>query len=140
MLARLIVGKQRYDRLGEGDDGVYVRKPGDPQSWLARGSLDFSDEMANWLDRKIVDIPDKRIAKVSLIQPDGSTLVLSRAGPSAKFAVAGAPANAKYKDEAVLAEPAMALETLDLDDVQPTAKLRVPDKESRPLRTPASTG
>lgn len=128
VLARLIVGKQRYDRLGAGDDGVYVRKPGDPQSWLARGSLDFSDEMANWLDRKIVDIPDKRIAKVSLIQPDGSTLVLSRAEPSAKFAVAGAPANAKYKDEAVLAEPAMALETLDLDDVQPTAKLRVPDK------------
>ncbi len=40
-LARLIVGKQRYDRLGEGNDGVYVRKPGDPQSWLARGVARF---------------------------------------------------------------------------------------------------
>lgn len=126
MLARLIVGKRRYDRLGAGDDGVYVRKPGDPQSWLARSSLDFSDTPANWLDRGIVDLPDSRVAKVSLTQPDGSTLVLDRAGPKAKFAVVGAPANAKYKDETALGEPAMALESLDLDDVRPAAKLPVP--------------
>src|SRR5271169_3859807 len=78
-LARLIVGKRRYDRLGAGNDGVYIRKPGDPQSWLARGALDFSDDTANWLDRRIVDLPDSRVAKVSLTQPDGTTLILSRA-------------------------------------------------------------
>ena len=128
VLAQLIVGKRRYDRLGTGHDGVYVRRPGDPQSWLARGSLDFSDDTANWLARHIVDIPDSRVAKVSLTQPDGATLVLSRAGPGAKFAVEDAPANAKYKDETALGEPAMALETLDFDDVQPAAKLPVPDK------------
>ncbi|HEY3909769.1 MAG TPA: DUF4340 domain-containing protein [Stellaceae bacterium] len=130
VLARLIVGKQSYDRLGEGNNGVYVRRPGDPQSWLARGSLDFSDEMANWLDRQIVDIPDKRVAKVSLTQPDGSTLILARAAPDAKFAVVGAPANAKYKDDTALGEPAMALETLDLDDVAPATKLPVPNKSA----------
>jgi hypothetical protein len=127
-IAALIVGKRRYDRLGAGNDGVYVRKPGDPQSWLARGSLDFSDDMANWLDRRIVDIPDKRVAKVSLTQADGTTLVLARAGPDAKFAVAGAPKDAKYKSDTALGEPAMALETLDLEDVRPAAKLPVPDK------------
>ena len=127
-LARLIVGKRRFDRLGAGNDGVYVRKPGDPQSWLARGALDFSDDMANWLDRRIIDIPDNRVAKVSLTQPDGTSLILSRTAPDAKFAVTGAPANAKYKSDAALGEPAMALETLDLDDVQAAAKLPVPDK------------
>ncbi|HEV2098180.1 MAG TPA: DUF4340 domain-containing protein [Stellaceae bacterium] len=128
VLAALIVGKRSYDRLGTGDDGIYVRRPGDQQSWLARGTLDFSDEMANWLERRIVDIPDSRMAKVSLTQPDGAALVLSRAKPDAKFAVEGAPANAKYKSDTSLGEPAMALETLDLDDVQPAAKLPVPDK------------
>jgi hypothetical protein len=127
-IAALIVGKRRYDRLGAGNDGVYVRKPGDPQAWLARGSLDFSDDMANWLDRRIVDISDNRVAKVTLTQADGTSLVLSRAGPDAKFAVVGAPANVKYKDETALGEPAMALETLDLEDVRPAAKLPVPDK------------
>jgi uncharacterized protein DUF4340 len=128
VLARLIVGKRRYDRLGAGNDGVYVRKPGDPQSWLARGALDFSDTPANWLDRGIVDLADSRVAKVSLTQPDGSTLVLDRAGPNAKFAVVGAPPNAKYKDDTALGQPAMALESLDLDDVRPAAKLPVPSK------------
>jgi hypothetical protein len=127
-IARLIVGKRSYDRLGAGNDGVYVRKPGDLQAWLARGSLDFSDDPASWLDRRIVDIPDSRIAKVSLTRSDGTALVLGRTSPEAKFAVAGAPANAKYKSDTALGEPAMALETLDLDDVRPKAKPPSPDQ------------
>lgn len=127
-LARLIVGKRSYDRLGEGNDGVYVRKPGNPQSWLARGSLDFSDDMPSWLARRIVDIPDSRMAKVVLTQPDGTSLTLNRPKPDAKFALENPPKDAKYKSDTALGEPAMALETLDLEDVAPTAKLPVPDK------------
>jgi hypothetical protein len=125
-LAELIVGKRRYDRLGAGNDGVYVRKPGEVQSWLARGSLDVSGIPSSWLDRRILDIPDKRIAKVVLTQPDGARLVLSRAAPDAKFAVEGAAADTKYRSDTATAEPAMALETLDLDDVAPAAKMPVP--------------
>jgi Domain of unknown function (DUF4340) len=127
-LARLIIGKRSYDRLGEGTDGVYVRQPGDPQSWLARGSLDLADDMPNWLARRIVDIPDSRVAKVVLTQPDGAALTLSRAKPDAKFALENAPKDAKYKSDTALGEPAMALETLDLEDVQPATKLPVPPK------------
>jgi len=127
-LARLIVGKRAYDRLGEGNDGVYVRQPGDPQSWLARGSLDLSDNMPNWLVRRIVDIPDSNVAKVILTQPSGAVVTLSRAKPDAKFALDTPPKDAKYKSDAALGEPAMALETLDLEDVRPAAKLPVPDR------------
>lgn len=127
-LARLIVGKRSYDRLGEGNDGVYVRKPGDPQSWLARGSLDFSDDMPSWLARRIVDIPDSRIAKVVLTQPDGTSLTLNRPKPDAKFALENPPKDAKYKSDTALGEPAMALEALDLEDVAPAVKLPLPDK------------
>ena len=127
-LARLIVGKRRYDRLGAGNDGVYVRQPGDPQSWLARGSIDLSGDLAGWLDRHILNIPPERIAKVTLTQPDGTTLGLSRAKPDATFAAAGAPANAKFKSDTATGEPAMALETLDFDDVAPKAAMPVPEK------------
>jgi Domain of unknown function (DUF4340) len=127
-IAQLIVGKHSYDRLGEGNDGVYVRKPGDRRSWLARGALDFSDDVPSWLARQIIDIPDSRIAKVVLSQPDGTTLILSRTTPDAKFTLESSPPNAKYKSDTALGEPAMALETLDLDDVQPAAKLPVPGK------------
>lgn len=128
-LAELIVGKHRYDRLGAGNDGIYVRKPGDAQAWLARGSLEFSDHVSSWLDRRILDIPEKRIAKVVLTQPDGGKLVISRAQPEDKFVVDDAPADAKFKSETATSEPAMALETLDLDDVEPAAEMPIPDKE-----------
>jgi hypothetical protein len=129
VMGRLIVGKRRYDRLGAGNDGVYVRKPGEAQAWLAGGALDFSGAPSSWLDRRIVDIPDKRVQKVVLTQPDGTVLTLSRPGPDAKFAIEGAPADAKPKSDTATAEPAMALETLDLDDVRPAAELPVPDKD-----------
>jgi hypothetical protein len=125
-LAALIVGKRRYDRLGEGRDGVYVRKPGHRQSWLAAGSLTFSGNAASWLQRTILDIPEQRIAKVTLVRPDGKRLVISRAKPGDKFTAAGAPAGAKFKSQTVTSEPAIALSSLDLTDVAPAAKAPIP--------------
>ena len=128
-IAEAIVGKRRYDRLGAGNDGVYLRKSGDAQAWLARGSLDPSGEMSSWLERRILDIPESRIAKVTLTQTDGTKLVISRPAADAKFAVEDAPADAKFKSETTIAGPAMALESLDLDDVKPATELPVPDKD-----------
>jgi hypothetical protein len=128
-LAQAIVGKRRYDRLGAGNDGVYLRKPGEAQSWLARGTLDPSGDPASWLDRQIIDISEKKIAKVTLTQPDGSKLVISRAAPDASFAVEDAPGDTKFKSESTIGGPAAAIETLDLDDVKPVGELSVPDKE-----------
>jgi len=128
-LAEMIIGKRRYDRLGTGTDGVYVRKPGDSQAWLARGSLEFSEQLSSWLDRRVLDIPEKRIAKATLTQPDGTKLVITRAKPEDKFTIEDAPPDAKFKSETVTGEPAMALETLDLDDVKPAAEMPVPDKD-----------
>src|SRR4029077_14308521 len=71
-LAEMIIGKRRFDRLRTGTDGLYVRKLDDTQAWLARGSLEFSDQLSSWLDRRILDIPEKRIAKATLAQPDGT--------------------------------------------------------------------
>jgi Domain of unknown function (DUF4340) len=128
-IAGLILGKRRYDRLGAGNDGVYLRKPGDPQAWLARGSLDASGDPSNWLDRHILDISEKKIARVALTQTDGSKLVIGRSAPDTKFAVEDAPADAKFKSETTIVGPATALEGLDLDDVKPAAELPLPDKD-----------
>ena len=128
-LAQAIIGKRRYDRLGAGNDGVYLRKQGEAQAWLARGTLDPSGDPASWLDRQIIDISEKKVAKIALIQADGTKLVISRAAPDAKFAVEDAPADTKFKSESAISGPAAALETLDLDDVKPAGELSVPDKE-----------
>src|SRR5689334_19335209 len=52
-MGELIVGKRRPDRLGAGTDGIYIRRPGEAQSWLAQGSLDLTGEAKDWLDKKV---------------------------------------------------------------------------------------
>lgn len=126
-VARLVVGKSRPDQLGGGNGGVYVRKPGDDQTWLARGSLDLPGDLKEWLDRRIVDMPPGRIQSVTLTGADGTALVLRRdADSGGKFAVADPPPDTKFKDASALAAPAAALAGLELDDVAPAADLSIP--------------
>jgi uncharacterized protein DUF4340 len=129
-IAELVVGKTRHDRLGAGNDGVYIRRPGTDRAWLARGSVgqsgDLAGDVAGWLDRRILDIPASRIAGVTLTGDDGARLVLKRDAPDGKFVVADPPADTKFKGDAALAEPAGALAALDLDDVKPAAELPAP--------------
>jgi hypothetical protein len=104
-----------------------VRRPGENQAWLARGSLDLSGDLMSWLDRHVLDIPDARIASVGLKTADGATLTIARAAPDAEFTVGDPPPDAKFKGAAVIGEPATALGALDFDDVRPAADMPVPD-------------
>jgi hypothetical protein len=125
-VAELLVGRRRADRLGAGNDAVYIRKPGVDRVWLARGSLDVGGEIVDWLDRRILDIPAGRIASITLTGEDGATLKLSRAQPAERFGVTDATPDTKFKP-AALAEPAGALAALDLADVKPAADQPMPD-------------
>lgn len=125
-LAEIIVGKRKPDRLGAGTDGIYVRRPGDAQSWLAQGSLDLSGEAKDWLDRKVVGIPAARIKSVTIVQGDGAKLVLRREKAEDKFAVADAEADSKWK-ESSLGDPASGLDALELNDVRARSELPVPE-------------
>jgi hypothetical protein len=125
-LGELIVGKRRPDDLGTGADGLYIRHPGDPQAWLAQGSVDLPADAKDWLDKKIVGIPPARIREVTLTHADGTTLILKRDKEDAKFAIDGAPADTKLKSDSAVAEPAGVLDGLELSDVRPAADMPTP--------------
>lgn len=117
-LGSVIAGRRRIDELGGGNDGVYVRLPTEPRSWLARGTLDLDSDIAQWLDRRIVDINEKRTKQAVLQQPDGTGLTIGRDKPEDKFAVKGLPPNRKLKSDTGMVEPATALQAFDLTDVK----------------------
>lgn len=119
LLGELIVGKHKVDELGGGNDGVYVRRPGDAQSWLARGTLDLSGETLQWLDTKILDLPAAQVKTAVLTAADGGKLAMTRDKESDKFALAvPPPAGKKLKSEDALDDPAGALGGLELTDVR----------------------
>src|SRR5439155_1129806 len=118
----LVSGDRTASRAPPGQRAL----PGINRAWLARGSLDVSGDTVEWLDRRILDLPVSRIASVTLVGEDGVALMLSRATANDKFAVAGAPADAKFKDAAVLSGPGSVLAALDLADVKPSADQPLP--------------
>jgi hypothetical protein len=125
-LGEIIAGKRRIDQLGGGTDGIYVRKPGDAQAWLARGTLDLATDAAGWLDRNIVDLPRDKVKEVVLTQPDGGTLDIAHDKPEDALALKGEPADTKLKSDTVLVEPTTALASLTLSDVRPAAEMPFP--------------
>src|SRR4029077_6801040 len=56
-LGEMIIGKRRYDRLGAGNDGIYIRKPGDAQAWLPPGSPQISRPPSTSADPPVVRTP-----------------------------------------------------------------------------------
>jgi hypothetical protein len=126
IVGELIVGRSRPNRLGIGNDGVYVRRVGGDRAWLARGSLDLSGGIVDWLDRRIVDEPAGRFAKMVFTSAGGDVLTISRAGMIADFAVESPPAETKLKDARAISMPATAFEELDLTDVAPASEVKPP--------------
>ncbi len=125
-LGKVIAGRRRIDELGGGTDGVYVRLPDQARSWLAKGTLDLDSDIAQWLDRRIVDINEKRTKEAVLQQPDGSTLTITRDKPEDKFAVKDLPAGRKLKSDTGAVEPATALQAFDLVDVKAAGDAGLP--------------
>jgi hypothetical protein len=126
LAAQLIIGRARPSDIEGGQAGVYVRKPGTDQAWLARGSFDLGGDALAWIDRRIIDIPPARIASVVLTAADGTAVILARGSADQPFAIEGLPADARPKPDDALAAPAGALEALDLDDVKPRAQQPIP--------------
>ena len=114
-IAALIVGHRRVRTGGNVPDEVYVRRPGDNQSWLAEGSLEVDADPQLWLDRDIMNIDHSRIAKV-VVTRGGATLEFARADDKLALTV---PADHPKLDDYKLQDVSRALELLTFDDVHP---------------------
>ncbi|MGH6976566.1 MAG: DUF4340 domain-containing protein, partial [Stellaceae bacterium] len=88
LLADIIAGNSKYDELGGGDDGLYLRKPGDLQSWLVRGSLGLAGNNGTWLDKALFDVPAAAIKEAVFVAADTQAVAIVRTTASDKFRLA----------------------------------------------------
>jgi hypothetical protein len=111
----LIVGKD-----GPGGKSSYVRRVGDKQSWLVNTQLSASPEIADWLEKDIINVSADRIQSAS-ISIDGqkpyTATKSSRA--DADFKVEPLPKGKELSSASAANSAATALMSLTLDDVQP---------------------
>lgn len=115
-LVDAVAGRRKFDVAAGGTTrGLYFRKAGDPQGWLAAGGLGVSDDAQGWLDSKLISLAPDRIARVSVDHRDGERVEIVRDGGG--FSVTTLPAGVPPKSARAVSNVASALENLELVDV-----------------------
>ncbi len=106
---RVVIGGN-HPSLG----GSYVRVGADPQAWLLDADIEPAREPALWLDRRLVDIPVARVARVRIAATGARPFELVRADDG--FGLDGLPPQALGNPDAAMATAGFA-EPLQLEDV-----------------------
>jgi len=113
-------------------DLTYVRRVGEPRTWLVGAQFDLARTGGEWLDRSVTDVPAERIQSVTIDHPGIETLRITRAPAPAQpapetaeaaagiveFQVANVPAGRELSYPGVANGVASALADLQLEDVQ----------------------
>jgi hypothetical protein len=117
-LAALIVGKQNYTSDLNGLRGIYVRKPGEVQAWLAQGSVDLPTAAVDWVDRTVVDIGEDKIQHLQFEPTGAPAVTVSKADKSAPdYTLAPLP-EGKSADPDAVKRLTEAFTAVSLDDVR----------------------
>jgi hypothetical protein len=112
--SRLGVGHRRMRTQGNVPEQVFVRLPGDNQSWLAEGALQADVDPQVWLDRDIINISHTLITKV-VATKEGQTVELTRDGDKLKVTQ---PAEYPKLEDYKVEDVGRALENLTFQDVK----------------------
>jgi hypothetical protein len=117
-LADLIVGKQNYTSDLNGLRGIYVRKPGNAQAWLAQGSVELPTAAVDWVDRTVVNVAEDKIQRLQFEPTAAPALTVSKADKAAAdFTLAPLPAG-KSADPDALKRLTEVFTAVELDDVR----------------------
>ncbi|UXI69591.1 DUF4340 domain-containing protein [Tahibacter amnicola] len=120
--AQLIIGNPHT--RGE---ATFVRRAGEKQSWLAKGSLVADKTPANWLDKSLMDISSNRIKDVRIQRPDGKSLHVFKELPTdTHFKVADIPKGRELSSEFAANAIGTTLTALTFEDVLPAAEAAPP--------------
>jgi hypothetical protein len=122
---KLIIGNFN----GGGGGGTFVRRAGDPQSWLANGNLTVAKNTADWEKRDLTDIAAARLKSVTLANTDGKVLKVSKdQRGDTNFKVNDVPAGREVSSDFVANSLASVLANLRADDAFPAKDMPPPEK------------
>jgi hypothetical protein len=78
ILIDALIGRRNFDTTGLTDEGRYVRRVGEAQSWLVAGRFDIPDQIKKWVGKEFMNVDAKRIDTATTTQPDGTKLMVQR--------------------------------------------------------------
>ena len=123
-LASVIAGKSEDIGDASGATGLFVRRPGENQSWLVRSVMDPRPAISDWLDKHVMDVDRARIREVDADPAGSASYVAARAKPSdPDFTLTPLPAGKNVSDPTAPDGVASAIADFGFDDVRPARDL-----------------
>jgi hypothetical protein len=120
VLASLLTGKTVDIGDPSGATGLFVRKSGDPQSWLVRSVFTPKTGSAEWLDRNLLSVDRTRIAEADVNPLTGPSYSVRRDRKSDEdFHVTDIPAGREVSYPGAPDAVGAAIVDLSFDDVKP---------------------
>lgn len=117
-LVSVIVGNQAPARTGSGRNEYYMRKKGEAQNFLVEGNLVVGKSTADWIDKQLTNIDNKRIAEVTVAHNDGTRITVKKDRPDQTDFIAVEPKNhAGTKSQFALNNVGTTLAHLTIQDV-----------------------
>ena len=108
---------------GTGGQGVYVRKPGEKQSYLASGQIRPEASVNSWIQAEITNIPVNRVQEVTITPPTGDKLVVRKTKvEDADWAVLNVAKGKELSSPSIGNQLAGTLDALRLESVLPAAQ------------------
>ncbi len=118
-LADIVVGKKRWDAFGSGKSGMYVRKTGENQTWLASMDINADLDIKTWVEEEFFSFKISDIKAVEIAYPNEEILhVMPKDDKSGQFMFSNLPEGKTLKNDANATTIARAFESLSLEDVK----------------------
>jgi len=127
----LLVGHAQGVADPEGLARLYVRRNGDNQSYLARGSMVVSPNVTNWLDRTLFTVDVDRVRSAAFAPFDGAVFTLARETEmDTDFVLSELPEGREMSYPGVGYVPATALANFAFLDVMPAGAIDLTETAS----------
>ena len=127
-VAAAIIGNDRPAKGKSGYKEMFIRKPGDLQTWLVEGRLTVEKNPGKWLDKELVQIETKRVRRLSVTHPDEIRLVVEKAKPAdLDYQVVDLPEGLEIQSQFTVNNVVSTVTSLSLDDVKPVSEVPFDD-------------
>jgi hypothetical protein len=128
VIASLVMGKSTDIGDASGAVGVYVRKPDEAQSWLARSVFEPKNNPSDWLDKNTLSVDQSRIAEADIVPARGSAFTIKRDNPlTAGFTIVDLPKGREEAYPGAADAVATAISGFAFEDVKPAGSLDFSD-------------
>lgn len=131
-VAVAVIGNDRPAKGKGGYKELFIRKAGDPQTWLVEGRLTIEKNPGKWLDKELTQIETKRVRRLVVTHPDKTRLVVEKAKPTdLNYQVANLPDGLEIESQFTVNNVVSTVTSLSLDDVKPQDEVPFEDQPIR---------